>query len=105
MDILIYSMSAEMSNGYSQPKTARNINDDAQTWRKDFASLSKDELFDIAVSRTRMHMQHMNWAEDDIEGVAWFLGIYTHVILKSGLINGSFADIIMPCMRKYFNLK
>lgn len=48
-------------------------------------------------------MKHMNWELRDIEGVAWFLGIYTRVIMKAGLIKGSFPDIIMPCMRLYFN--
>lgn len=45
----------------------------------------------------------MNWAEDDIEGVAWFMGVYTRVALKAGYTN-SFADFIMPAMRKYYEV-
>lgn len=103
MDLLVYSMSAEINGAYNQPQTNRNIEEGALLWQSNFSHLSKEELFDKAVKCTRENMTDMNWSLDDIEGVAWFLGIYTRIIMKSGLVRGRFADIIMPCMRKYFN--
>ena len=49
------------------------------------------------------NMKYMNWAEEDIEGVAWFMGIYTRVALKAGYTN-SFADFIMPAMKRYYEV-
>mgnify|MGYP007007787367 CR=1 FL=1 len=103
MDLLIYSMAAEMNDAYNQPRTKQDIQDTAIQWRSNYSNLSRDELYDIVIEGTRANMKHMNWELDDIEGVAWFLGIYTRVIMKAGLIKGSFSDIIMPCMRLYFN--
>lgn len=103
MDLLIYSMSAEINDAYSQPQTTRKIEEGALSWQANFSHLSKEELFDKAVKCTRKDMVDMNWSLDDIEGVAWFLGIYTRIIMKSGLVRGGFANIIVPCMRKYFH--
>ena len=48
-------------------------------------------------------MKFMKWEEDDIEGVAWFLGIYTRVALKAGFVV-SFADFCMPAIRRYYEI-
>ena len=60
-------------------------------------------LFDHVNKKNNYEFTHLNCAEDDIEGVAWFLGIYTRVALKAGYIN-SFADFIMPAMRRYYKI-
>lgn len=97
-------MSAEATDKYSQPVTASNIVLEADSWAKNFATLSEEELCDKAAIFARHNVRQMNWAEDDIQGVAWFLGYYTRVILKAGL-SDSFATIMTTSMRKYFNME
>lgn len=103
MDLLVYSMSAEANEAnYNQPTTKASIEAETRNWLKNFRGYSKEQLIEYTVEAVRNNMKYMNWAEDDIEGVAWFLGIYTRVALKAGYVH-SFADFIMPAMRKYFN--
>ena len=103
MDITIYAMSAKISDKYNQPIVVKNIAEEARRWANKFSMLSEKQLCDIAVECTRKNVRAMNWSEDDIEGVTWFLGIYTRVILKAGLSN-SFASIMTTSLRKYFHL-
>lgn len=103
MEITIYAMSAEMSDNYNQPNTLKGITEEAELWARDFSMLSEEQLCDKAVEFTRKNVRAMNWSEDDIEGVTWFLGIYTRVILKAGL-SKSFPSIMMTSLRKYFNI-
>ena len=104
MEITIYAMSAEMSDSYNQPNTLKGgITEEAELWARDFSMLTEEQLCEKAVEFTRKNVREMNWSEDDIEGVTWFLGIYTRVILKAGL-SQSFASIMMTSLRKYFHL-
>ena len=104
MELVIYCMSAEANEAnYNQPSTKASIEEETRNWLKDFRSYSKEQLIEYTVEAVRNNMKFMNWAEDDIEGVAWFLGIYTRVALKAGYIN-SFADFIMPAMRRYYKI-
>lgn len=83
--------------------TLKGITEEAELWARDFSMLSEEQLCDKAVEFTRKNVRAMNWSEDDIEGVTWFLGIYTRVILKAGL-SKSFPSIMMTSLRKYFNI-
>lgn len=103
MELTIYAMSAEINNKYNQPNTSRGIAEEAELWARDFPMLTEEQLCDKAVEFTRKNVREMNWNEDDIEGVTWFLGIYARVIIKAGLSN-SFASIMTTSLRKYFNL-
>lgn len=103
MELTIYAMSAEMSDKYSQPNTSKNIAEEAELWARDFSMLSEEQLCDKAVEFTRKNVREMNWSEDDINGVTWFLGCYARVILKAGL-SQSFASIMMTSLRKYYNV-
>ena len=101
MDYVIYCMSAEANEAnYNQPSTKASIEEETRNWLRDFGNYTKEQLIEYTVAAVRNNMKYMNWAEDDIEGVAWFMGIYTRVALKAGYTN-SFADFIMPAMRKY----
>lgn len=104
MELTIYAMSAEMSDKYNQPNTLKNITEEAELWARDFSMLSEEQLCDKAVEFTRKNVREMNWSEDDIDGVTWFLGCYAHVILKAGL-SQSFASIMMTSLRKYYNVE
>ena len=104
MELTIYAMSAEMSDKYNQPNTLKNITEEAELWARDFSMLSEEQLRDKAVEFTRKNVREMNWSEDDIDGVTWFLGCYAHVILKAGL-SQSFASIMMTSLRKYYNVE
>lgn len=102
MDYVIYCMSAEANEvNYNQPTTKASIEEEATIWRNEFKNYSKDQLIEYSVEAVRNNMRFMKWNEDDIEGVAWFLGIYTRVALKTGHAK-SFADFIMPAMRCYY---
>ena len=104
MELTIYAMSAEMSDKYNQPNTLKNITEEAELWARDFSMLSEEQLCDKAVEFTRKNVREMNWSEDDIDGVTWFLGCYAHVILKAGL-SKSFAYIMMTSLRNYYNFE
>lgn len=102
MEYVIYCMSAEANEAnYNQPSTKAAIEEETSIWLRDFKSYSKDQLIGYTVESVRNNMKFMNWAEDDIEGVAWFMGIYTRVALRAGYAN-NFADFIMPAMKKYY---
>lgn len=103
MEITIYAMAAEMNDKYNQPNTSMGIAEEAELWAREFPMLSEEQLCDKAVEFTRKNVHEMNWNENDIDGVTWFLGIYTRVILKAGL-SQNFASIMMTSLRKYFNL-
>ena len=104
MEYVIYCMSAEANEAnYNQPSTKASIEEETRNWLKDFGIYTKEQLIEYTVSAVRNNMKYMNWAEDDIEGVAWFMGIYTRVALKAGYTN-SFADFIMPAMRRYYDV-
>lgn len=103
MEISIYAMAAEMNDKYNQSNTSRGIAEEAELWARDFSMLTEEQLCDKAVEFTRKNIREMNWSEDDIEGVTWFLGIYVRVILKAGL-SQSFASIMMTSLRKYYNV-
>lgn len=101
-DLLIYCISAQTIAAYQKPNTAHKIEELAEQWRVNYSGLCKDDIYEIAVELTQENTRDMNWTLDDIDGVTWFLGIYTRVILKSGVVNASFMDIMSTCMRKYF---
>ena len=104
MDYVIYCMSAEANEAnYNQPSTKASIEEEAEYWFTHFKGYSKEQLIDYTVEAVRNNMKFMKWKEDDIEGVAWFLGIYTRVALKVGFID-SFADLCMPAMRRYYEI-
>ena len=104
MELTIYAMSAEMSDKYNQPNTLKNITEEAELWARDFFFFLEEQLCDKAVEFTRKNVREMNWSEDDIDGVTWFLGCYARVILKAGL-SQSFASIMMTSLRKYYNVE
>ncbi len=104
MELTIYAMAAEMNDKYNQPNTSRDIAEEAELWARDFSMLTEKQLCDKAVEFTRKNVREMNWSEDDIEGVTWFLGIYARVILKAGL-SQSFASIMMTSLRKYYDVE
>lgn len=104
MEITIYAMSAEKSDSYNQHNTLKGITDEAELWARDFSMLTEEQLCEKAVEFTRKNVREMNWSEDDIEGVTWFLGIYARVILKAGL-SQSFASVMMTSLRKYYNVE
>lgn len=102
MDYAIYCMSAEANEAnYNQPSTKASIEEETKYWRAHFNNYSKEQLIDYTVEAVRNNMKFMKWEEDDIEGVAWFLGIYTRVALKAGFVV-SFADFCMPAIRRYY---
>ena len=104
MEYAIYCMSAEANEAnYNQPSTKTYIEVETGNWLRDFKNYSKEQLVGYTIEAVRNNMRFMNWAEDDIEGVAWFMGIYTRVALKAGYIN-NFADFIMPAMRRYYEV-
>lgn len=97
-------MSAEANEtNYNQPSTKAVIAEEAEYWSTNFKGYSKEQLIDYTVEALRNNMKFMKWEEDDIEGVAWVLGIYTRVALKVGFID-SFADFCMPAMRRYYEI-
>lgn len=103
IDMLTYCTSAEIAVAYNRPNTVRQIEELSKVWRNNFVGMSKESLCDKAVQLTSENIQDMNWDPNDIDGATWFLGIYTRVILKSGLINATFHDIMSNCMMRYFN--
>ena len=103
-DIAIYAMTAEIGLAYHQPGTSQTIAELAELWAREFPLLSEEQLCDMMVEFTRMNVREMNWDEDDIDGVTWFLGIHARAILKAGLSNSSVAIMTATSLRKYFNL-
>lgn len=104
MDYVIYCMSAEANEAnYNQPSTKASIEEEAEYWLTHFKNYSKEQLIGYTIEAVRNNMKFMKWEEDDIEGVAWFLGIYTRVALKAGFVD-SFADFCMPAMRRYYEI-
>ena len=101
-DILVYSMSAQVAPTYNKPNAKRDIEEMAIFWRENFSTSPRQALIDRAVQCTRENVVDMNWALDDIEGVAWFLGKYVRTILKSGLVNEDFLGLMLDCMTRYF---
>lgn len=102
-ELLTYRLSAEMAVAYNRPNVVRKIDNLAISWRNNYGNLPIESLCDKAVQITSEEMSEMDWAPDDIDGAVWFLGLYTRVILKSGLINATFRDIMLNCMMRYFN--
>lgn len=102
-DILVYSMSAQVAPAYDKPNTKRDIEEMAIYWRKNFSTSPRQALIDRVVQCTRENVDDMNWALDDIEGVAWFLGKYVRMILKSGLVTEDFLGLMLNCMMRYFS--
>lgn len=102
MDYVIYCMSAEANEAnYNQPSTKASIEEEAEYWLTHFRNYSKEQLIGYTIEAVRNNMKFMKWDEDDIEGVAWFLGIYTRAALKAGFVD-SFADFCMPSMKRYY---
>ena len=104
MDYAIYCMSAEANeSNYNQPTTKASIEKEAENWGNRFKNYSKEQLIEYTTEAVRNNMKFMHWPEDDIEGVTWFLGIYTRVALKTGHAE-SFADFIMQAMKRYYEV-
>ena len=104
MDYIIYCMSAESNEAnYNQPSTKAAIEEESNNWKNEFKNYSKEQIIEYTVAAVRNNMKYMNWEEDDIEGVTWFMGIYTRVALKTGYAD-SFADFIMPAMKRYYEV-
>ncbi len=104
MDYVIYCMSAQANEvNYNKPSTHAAIEEETLNWQNDFKDYSIEQLIEYTVEAVRNNMKFMNWDESDIEGVAWFLGIYTRVALKAGRTD-SFADFMLPAMRRYYEI-
>lgn len=104
MDYVIYCMSAEANEAnYNQPSTKASIEEETEYWLIHFKDYSKEQLIGYTIEAVRNNMNFMKWEEDDIEGVAWFLGAYTRAALKAGFVD-SFADFCMPAMRRYYEI-
>ena len=48
------------------------------------------------------NIKEAQWSENDANGVAWFIGVYSIVAVKAGLVQ-DFESIFKATFVKYFN--
>ena len=98
----IYCMSAKMQMRNLSDNYGTGIKEEASQWKIHFTDYSFDDVRDLVITCVRKNVLDMNWNEYDVDGVAWFTGIYSTVAIQSGLVC-NFDSIFKASFLKYFS--
>lgn len=103
-DALIYCISAKNSlqKLSNNSATMQGIREEAKQWAVHFAHYSFNELRDLIASCARNNVRSAQWSENDVNGVAWFIGVYSIVAVEAKLAS-DFDTIFKAAFVKYFN--
>lgn len=104
-DATIYCISAKMSlqKLSDNSSTMQGIREEARQWAIHCSNYSFDKIRDMVADCARNNVKGAAWDEFDVNGVSWFIGVYSLVAVKSGLVN-DFDSIFKVAFIKYFNI-
>lgn len=98
----IYCMSAKMQMKKLSDNYKSGIKEEAEQWGIHYVDYSFEQVCDLVVYCVRKNVLDMRWEEYDVDGVAWFTGIYSTVAIQSGLVS-NFDSIFKASFLRYFN--
>ena len=82
--------------------TKQGIREEAKQWAVHCTHYSFNELRDLVASCARNNARNAQWSENDVNGVAWFIGVYSTVAVEAKLVS-DFDTIFKAAFVKYFN--
>lgn len=99
----IYLTSVKVNLKQRDADFVKEWDDIAKTWHEQFSkiSLTFEEICQIVVNNSRYNVKEMKWDEYDKDGVAWFIGNFSEVIIKAGLAT-SFDKVFLESWDLYF---
>lgn len=80
------------------------IEENAKEWRRSLYGSSFDELCDVIVNNAHNLVIESNWDANDVDGVSWFIGNLSDIVVKAGLYhdyNLLFLNSFDEYYRKY----
>lgn len=103
-DATIYCISAKNSllKLDDNSRTLQGIREEAKQWAIYCSHYSFDDVRDLVTHCARNNVKDARWNDSDINGVAWYVGVYSMVAVKSGLVQ-DFETIFKSAFIKYFN--
>ena len=103
-DALIYCISAKNSlqKLSDNSATMQGIREEAKQWAVHCTHYSFNELRDLVASCARNSVNGAQWSSSDVNGVAWYVGVFSMIAVKSGLVH-DFDTIFKAAFIKYFS--
>ena len=103
-DALIYCISAKTSLQKlgDNSSTMLGIKEEAKQWAIHCSNYSFNELRDMVASCARNNVRSAQWSENDVNGVAWFIGVYSKVAVEAKLVS-DFDTIFKAAFVKYYS--
>lgn len=103
-DALIYCISAKNSlqKLSSNSATMQGVREEAKLWSVHYSHYSFNELRDLVASCARNSVKEAQWSEYDVNGVAWYVGVYSLVAMNASLVK-DFESIFIEAFIKYFS--
>ena len=103
-DALIYCISAKTSLQKlgDNSSTMLGIKEEAKQWAIHCSNYSFNEMRDLVVSCARNSVNGAQWNNSDVNGVAWYVGVFSMIAVKSGVVH-DFDTIFKAAFIKYFN--
>jgi hypothetical protein len=100
----VYCASAQMnlSSLSDDSATKQHIKEEAEQWALHYSHFTDDEAQELVIYCARKNVKEAGWNEYDVDGVAWFIGVYSIVAVESGLAN-DFNIIFIASFIRYFN--
>lgn len=99
----IYLTSVKMNLKQRDADFVKEWDDIARIWQEQFCNipLTFEEICQIVVNNSRYNVKEMNWDEYDKDGVAWFIGNFSEVVVKARLAT-SFDTVFLESWELYF---
>ena len=103
-DAMIYCISAKQSlqKLSENSATMQGIREEAELWRVHYSHYSFDKVQDLIIFCVHKNIKEAQWSDTDVNGVAWFIGVYSLIAIKAGLAQ-DFESIFKATFVKYFN--
>ena len=91
-----------MQNLSDNSATIWGIREEVKQWAVHCTHYSFNELRDLVASCARNNVRNAQWSENDVNGVAWFIGVYSTVAVEAKLVS-DFDTIFKAAFVKYFS--
>lgn len=103
-DATIYCISAKISlqKLSDNSSTMQGIREEARQWAIHCSNYSFDKIRDMVADCARKNVKEASWNEFDVNGVSWFIGVYSIVAVEAKLVS-DFDTIFKAAFVKYFN--
>ena len=102
LDVLIYCQSAKMNLAKLSEQYKQGIREEAEMWKQHLHNYSFEQISKTVLDCAIKECKGMGWELSDVNGMTWFLGIYSKVAADSGLAD--FDSIFIDAFSKHFGL-